>query len=353
MPSLPGCGRDLRLLCGYIRIKRNECGDSWYDNWINSLVEHHPEPETLIFEIVGRCGATVFIADKLVEILRTRRITPQLVGLLIFSRWNEDLPANNLENVLRAMNDTGLQESAIVILGERMRSHPNEIRIWDPLALQLVTSPLLIRSNQMTSYHWKEVANTLLPVHIGEIAAAIIHEHAERNRNGWYLEFSSAAIVLHDCTDREPKVVWRILQPYLSSPDAHRFIFGFPRGILDMIPFEEISGWIAENPIEHTVLISNLVEMNFSNDDTLAARMIGEYGNTDRVAGAFLSEYLTGTWWGPASIHWEQLATDLEEVIKRTAIPALRNWAINSARQLHEMAARERRRQEEEEIRGY
>jgi hypothetical protein len=97
----------------------------------------------------------------LAEMLRSQPISPQFVAQLGFGRWGENLAVDVLETVLRAMADTGHREAAIGILANRMKSNPSEVEHWKPLALELVTAPDLIRSSQMTSYYWNELAKTL------------------------------------------------------------------------------------------------------------------------------------------------------------------------------------------------
>jgi hypothetical protein len=92
--------------------------------------------------------------------------------------------------------------------------------------------------------------------------------------------------------------------------------------------------------------------MDFSNDETLAARIVGTYGDRDRVVSAFFSKYMSGIWRGPASTHWEQLAASLDDVANRTALPKLRRWTTDAARSLRQMAERDRRHEEEDALRG-
>ena len=97
--------------------------------------------------------------------------------------------------------------------------------------------------------------------------------------------------------------------------------------------------------------MAHLVSKNLSNDETLASRLVGSYGDIERVASAFFSAFLSGSWTGPASENWMQLARDLEEVARRTSLPELRRWAADAVRSLQQMAEQERHREEEEELR--
>jgi hypothetical protein len=115
---------------------------------------------------------------------------------------------------------------------------------------------------------------------------------------------------------------------------------------------DDLGAWIAENPDERAATMARLISTNLSTDETLASRIIGEYGDNEQVARAFFAEYMSGSWWGPASEHWDELAHSLEQVSARTALSKLRRWARNSARSLRKMAERDRQREEEEDLRG-
>jgi hypothetical protein len=118
------------------------------------------------------------------------------------------------------------------------------------------------------------------------------------------------------------------------------------------MPAEELSAWIAEEPQARAALISRLSMMDMSSDKTLAARLLGDYGDDERVARAFFAAYISGSWWGPASSHWSQLAKALDTVVDRTTLAKLRTWAIDHARSLRKMAERDSQREEEQQLRG-
>jgi DNA polymerase III delta prime subunit len=351
MPSFPGCGRDLRLLCSYIGLKRNNLGDNWYNRWIKSRITNDPHPEILLIEVAWRCGATEYLAQELAEIIRNGNVEPRNVGSLMYGRWSESLTIEELENLLQAIIDSKNYETAIGILGGRLRAHPEEAGNWDYLAVRLITSPNLIRSSH--SYHWKEVASIYVPIHPSEIAAAILQEQAVHISERWFLEFSDAVPILRACAEKAPSEVWGKLESYLSVKDAYRFTSGFPRGIVDILPVPEIMTWISKQPEERAKVLAELVTFVFSSDDTLVSQILGEYGDNDRIAGVYFSNYLTGTWIGPTSTRWNHLAGELERISKTTSKPKLRMWSIEYAHYLREMEERDRRREEEEDIRGY
>jgi hypothetical protein len=95
-----------------------------------------------------------------------------------------------------------------------------------------------------------------------------------------------------------------------------------------------------------------LAAKNISTDSSLSSTILGKYGDREDVAEAFFAHLVSGTWTGPSSSHWEQLAEQLNTVAENTKLPRLASWATKHARALREMAERDRQREEEEELRG-
>ncbi len=352
LPVLLGAGPDLRVLCGYIHVCRQELGDGWYDRWLDAQWQRTPRPIPLLFETVTRCGGTARTARLIVEALQTEDVAPAVVGQLAYGRWSQETGLEELEEVLRAMMASGHEVTAVKLLAYRFRTAPNEKERWRPLALELAKTPSLIRSRQMASYHWKQITLPLVKEHAGEIVAAICREQDDRSSEPWFAEHSDAEKVLRAGVEADPLAVWEAMLPWLSSRSkAYRFSIGFPRGVVDQAPMETVLEWVSDNPEERAPMLADLANKDYSRDETLASQVLGAYGDIDSVSRAFNLAYVSGSWAGPASAHWEQKASELDAVATRTALPKLRRWAQGVARNLRAMAEDERKQEAEEDLR--
>lgn len=351
LPQLPG-GNDCRLLCGYIHAQRLVFGDDWYDRWMASQHASSPKPLRLLFEAAWRCGVTESVSRILVELLNREEVSTDVVGQLRFGHLDVSLSAETLGSVLRAMAETGHSATAIGILDQRLKRNAEEVDVWKPLALRLVTTPELVTGAHSVSRLWKNVASVLVAQHAAKIATAIFQAQSQRAPHKWFAKYSEASVILESCAEADPTGVWLAMIPFLATPaDATLFSIGFPSEVLERLQSDDIFKWIAENPEERSAIAARLVGDNMSADDTLPSLIIGLYGDVEQVGSAFFSEYITGSWSGPASMHWDKLADSLEAVSARTTLPKLRRWASDSVRSLREMATRDRQREEEEEIR--
>ena len=118
------------------------------------------------------------------------------------------------------------------------------------------------------------------------------------------------------------------------------------------MPSDQVIAWVDGNPDERAPIVAKLASKTIASDDTLASRIVGTYGDRDDVASTFFSEYSTVIWYGPASTHWEELATSIDDIAKNTKLPKLRRWAAMAASSFRQMADRDNHREEEKDLRG-
>lgn len=227
-----------------------------------------------------------------------------------------------------------------------------ELGEWDSLATRLATLRKLIRSTHMVNFYWESVSHKIAGNHPFELATAISDAHAHREA-GWMVEYSGAKKVIRELLKIDPSSVWRALKPHLTSKaDAIVFTIGFPRDVIDQIPANQVMEWISEEPKERAAIVAHLASKDFSSDETLPSRILGQFGNSEVVGSAFFSNFIHGVFSGPASTHWANLAAQLLEVSQRTRLPQLSRWAQGASASLKRMAQQERQREEEAEIRG-
>ena len=352
LPSFKGSGPDLSVMCGYICKRRTIVGDAWYEKWVSTAMDRYPNRIELIIQVARLCGATDSIAKIIADILRREIGKPATVGQLVYSNFAQCLSAKSLENVIRAMVEAGHSASALAILDNRLKNNPDEFENWKPLALELVILPELVGNGHMISFYWKEVAASLVAYYPGEIASAILRKQTKRGKDRWFIKHSNASEILDACIEVDPSSVWRVFRPYLSDKSTAYFLsIGFPRGVLERMPRDEVKAWIAENPKDNAPLVAQFISMDVSSDDTIAAQVIGEFGDYDDVASAFFANLISGSFSGPISVKWHELSKLLVEIAKKTSLPKLRQWVLNSVQSLKEMAERDELREEEDDLR--
>ena len=353
LTRIPGGGPDQRLVCGYVATRRRVLGDEWYERWAIAQFEREPQPIALLFEVLSRCGATDKLTCMTAQLLRSRQVDRTIVGRLKYADW-ADTSDSALELLLQAMAETGHRETVVSVLQRRLESPTADLSRWQSLAMELVLDLSLIRCREMPNHYWYKLATILVPDHPRAISAAIFRAHAKRDRSDpWMLRYEKEVVkVLHSCVDHAPGEVWQELRPHLwPLQPAMLFVIGFPTTVLERLPIQCVLEWIAESPGEQAVqraaLLASLTNKKSLDDETIAAHIIAQYGSDETVGDAFLSHHISGTFAGPGSLHFRELADHLSGIGKRTALPGLRSWANRSESVLRSMANQEQQEEEE------
>ena len=345
-------GPDLRIVGGYIAVRRKTLGDEWYERWVTAQFEREPRPLVLLLEVVRSCGPTDRLTACVAELLRGRSLNAAQVGRLKYTNWS-GTSDSALHTLLRVMADTGHRETAIGILQHRIRQAGGGIGRWKPLALTLATDPHLIRCQGMANHYWQKVAEPLAADHPHELAAAIFRAHAQHDKPDiWLLRHKQAVKVLNACVERAPLDVWEALRLHLwPLEDALLFVIGFPSGVVDRLPADAVVAWIAEPPaaqaVQRAALVARLTNKSLLTDQSLAARILAKYGGDEMVDEAFFGHQISGASSGLLSSRWEELRQGLEAVASSTKLPRMRAWARKSTAALREMIDRERQHEEE------
>jgi hypothetical protein len=92
------------------------------------------------------------------------------------------------------------------------------------------------------------------------------------------------------------------------------------------------------------------VKLDFRSDETLASKILGQFGELETVRDSFGAAFSSGMWSGTWSGHWNALAASLELVAERTSFDKLRSWAIEKAADLRLQAERDSIRDEEDDL---
>jgi hypothetical protein len=352
---LPNRGPDSRVIGAYINARRRKKGDAWFESWMTELHRRGATEIPLFVDLLWRAGATEKTAALFEEILKAGAVEPRLLGQLSFGRWQNDISKETLLRLLREFIRKGQANVAANVVVQRVKEKPEEKNWWKPLALELAKDPDLIRSEQMPNWYWRKIALSLISEYPRDIVSAILKQQAREDApKHWFAEFSGAKEVLEKAVALRPDMVWAEMAPFLSNKKTRgKFQIGFPKGLIDKIPAEIILKWIEEDPTTRASVIASIVGKDYSSDSTLASQVLGHFGGDLKIGSSFFSNFISGSWMGESSNHWDSLASQLEAVSKRTALPKLREWSETSAAKLRRMAVEDRVREEEERLRRY
>ena len=201
------------------------------------------------------------------------------------------------------------------------------------LTFRLLTHPPLFEaSNQyrfstMTDYHWTEIGKSFLncyPKNRLEFVEPMLSHFGER---GVIVGVDSKTCsVLNEITKQHPTEVWKqviklledqtrsarvvALERWLRGGDLSDFApMENKKGTLTLIPSKKIWKWINED-VENRAwyLAGNLAPKTLSVEEwptSIARELLARYGEREEVRVCLRSNYLTGGWSGPDSLHYE------------------------------------------------
>jgi hypothetical protein len=352
--SAVGTGTDLRIVAGYVSARARSMPDGWIDDWLDELEESRAADPSLVFDLTSRLTATSRGAQRLTRMARANRLPQSAVAHLTFSPWVLGPDVSTLRELIEILITTPDHRLNLLhMLGNRLQDHPTDLAALEALALQLVCDPRVLVSDSMSQYHWDELARVLAPRYGRMIASTIFAAQARLDGASFFLEESAASSTLDACISADPHGVWAELMQHLSNDDrSGRFSVGFPNHVMEAMPRHAVLEWIADAPKHRAPLVASITAKNFA-DSSLAAAILDRWGAAERVKQHFFSAFITGGWSGHASAHWEHLATQLDGVAKQTKLLGIKRWALASAMELRRMAASDRKREEEQRIRGY
>lgn len=340
-------GPDLRFVLAVVDKARGRLGEGWFKSWIANLDLSSARNVDLLIESIWRIGAVEgalsVTADHLNSVSRGA-----LLGLA-YGTWYQTVERELLSAFLEKVANCDAEQVVLSVVDQATKSSGTENGL-ERLIDRLLSSVDLLRSGgTMVEYHWKELALRFLESRVGLILKAILRAHTMRSGGGWFVKHSQISEVIESIAKRYPEEFWAQIHGYLESPELRSFLcIGFPGGLFASVPFRLIRDWIQQDVDERAALFVHVVGLDFFDDSSHSMLLMNEFGGQPGVDGAFFSAFVSGSWTGPASTHWYELA-DLLQQLSRIRDGYFKTWAKAASQSLIEMGDRDRRREEEEQ----
>ena len=199
------------------------------------------------------------------------------------------------------------------------------------LTFRLITHPALFKQTDgprfdstMTAYHWAKIARTFLQLHPEknlELADLMLSHFAE---DGSIVSpYSQTCSVLDEITEKYPVEIWEKVSRFLENHEYSSKKFYLEqwlregsswgreetRPALLQVPHEPIWDWIGEDLEYRAWYFANrLVPKALSTaewEGSLVRGLLIHYGERADVRSNLCANYMTETYWGPASLHYE------------------------------------------------
>jgi hypothetical protein len=346
-------GPDIRFIAGYLRGAAESRGQNWIDDLLDRWEQQLPAEMALVAELSWRSSPTDRSAARIAKFAESGRLPAALAAQLTFGGWCLSFSAPAFQGLLSSLAiRKEYRAAAVSLANQRLSKNPSEWPGLEEMVLPLLSDTTLFTRSDMAEYAWLELAKKLAPTHARIFASLLFAAHADKD-SAWFLEHSQTAALLSMCVEADPAAVWDTMRPYLEDPStALRFTIGFPGAVLERLPRDGILAWVNRSPEHRALFVARLIGKDLT-PGSLGEQLLAQYPAMESLGREYFSAWVSGLWWGQASDHWERLSAQLTNVAKATSHASVAAWSVAAAASFKRMAAQERKREEEDAVRGH
>ena len=223
------------------------------------------------------------------------------------------------------------------------------------------------RFSTMTEYYWTEISNTFLHLYPERSLELVEPMLSHFGRDGSIAGVSSqTCAVLDQITDTEQYCgnVWELVSNLLEDQTDFSRVFSLERWLsegssvgrkrskaaLTRIPEEKIWEWI-DNDMENRVsyFAGRLVPKTLSAEEwktSLAREFLVRYGARKDVRSSLITNYLSESWHGPPSLHYQEKQEKLLQIRATENDENVKRWIDDFVEGLGKQIEHEKKREE-------
>ena len=358
------------FLGGYLRVLFDEERSQWED--LADLLAKDTVLRIWLTELTWRAGLTDRGAQRLLKLAEENVIniaqlrffsagrSIQVLSEDIFQRWMQFLQGHSHPYALPIALD--LYDVYYVDVESKHR-------LPEQLTLTLLTheawiSPVQgVKFDLMDYYHWAEVGKAFVEAYPEASIALAIWMLEHFGAIGTILDrFSETASVLSSVMEYNPEKLWPIITKHLGPPlDSQAFyirrwlrgednsIGVQMKGVLSHVPLPLIWHWVDEDVEQRAWYLASFVPKSLFREEgqhCLAREVLMRYGDRKDVREAFSTNYFTGSWMGPESLHYESVKRKLFDFKVEEEEENVKRWIDEYVAELNEHIQRARIREE-------
>lgn len=311
-----------------------------------------PDQGARVFDLLLRTGYSPKRLEILKELFSTGAIEASRFDQLTWSRWRDALTPSQVIDLLKTLQQQGAKISSLIsFLETYLHTQPAALEDLREIAIDLLWQGEETDRNVRTmhGYHWEELAKRLVEANPYEIAKAVLAEIGRRQSSTQPgpVELLQTAWRLTE----KGKLFREAVAPWLEMETTEAW--WVRRAIrqalpLDQVGVEALAHWVSKRPEVRASRLAEIIGAPLGQPSDAHAMLLERFG--DEVDGVFYGAFISGTWWGPASIRTrgklEEAKTWLDD-----ERPAIREWAKNVVRDLEATLERDIKSEEEERFR--
>lgn len=280
-------------------------------------------------ELTWRSGLTDRAALRILNLAKRGAVDVSHFQMFGFGSAIADVSEDIINQWTEFLLDSGTREGVSIALDlhhfyycrkESKRTLPKELTLRLLIAEPLFRKAEERRRSQMEEYHWTELGREFVrryPREALALADAMLEHFGE---DGTIVEgyHSSTQEVLDEIAKQLPGEVWQRITQYLGPPvdgRAYRitqwlrggeFAAGGERGVLPLIPVEDIWQWVDQDVENRAWYLASFVPKALFRKEAevcVAREVLVRYGGEEDVRRNLMANFSTEGWTGPESVH--------------------------------------------------
>ena len=363
------------FLGGYLRALF-EMEPSLWEVQLDALIDD-AKLRLLIPELTYRSGLTDRAGLRLLELAKSRITNVNHFGFFAYGQAIKSLSDEVFTQWITFLLSASSKSSVSLALDFFHRYHvfqKPKPTLPSELTFQLITHPALFKETDesrfdptMTAYHWTDISIAFLylcPEKNSELAELMLYYFDEDD--SIVSRYSQTCSVLDEITEKYPAEIWEKVSRFLANHEYSSKKFSLEqwlregsswgreetRPALLHVPHELIWEWIGKDPEYRAWYFANsLVPKTLSTTEwegSLVQGLLIHYGERADVRNNLCANYMTETYWGPASLHYEEKIRKLLDIKNSEDDWNVIRWIDEFVEELKKQIEHEKIREERE-----
>ena len=319
----------LTLLAGYLQGRADGGEAEWREETLDRWAETEPSLIPAVLEATWRGQTSERGARRLILLVNSGRLEPAKLGLLAWGGWPAELPEDVFRDFLSCLmldENREATESALHMLRQRLKAHPEDYDSLSPLAWELLERHSALSGTGTIAYAWGEIAKLYVSQDPIRMARAVLSAIAESEHVS--LARNERVLALAKATSEDPRGVWQEVAEVLLRRDqaSFRLRLALRRWYGGLIPTEHLLEWAEQHQPDGPRIIAELTPVGDAPLGHLSRELLIHYGDDRAVRNTLVGNFRSGSFSGPISAWLEgKLATAREWM--KDSHPAVKSWA--------------------------
>jgi len=336
------------FLSSYLAGLAETLGEGRRDEILDGLAANRP---LLAFVCTWRGDPTIRGYNRLENLVKSGRVPPERLSLLMYGTWPEYLSAAQTTTVVDLMlggERAHVLEAAMGMLHRHLQKHPDAIAQIEPQVWRVMEMKPA-RGGSMVDWEWGQLANIVAARDPARMVKVIMNMF----ESDFFvpLDNDDTMAALRLATAADPVATWNLVATAMlgGGKVGSGLVVALSQWYGELIPTDILISWAKANPDRGPWLVARILNVKQSPLPERARALLLQFKGNRAVEEEIVANLESGSWVGRFSGYVEQ---ELKTVKgwSQDSDPTIRSWASAVAKRLEKQLQKEKVKEEEEEL---